>query len=232
MAMNKSKRMIFKGVSLVLAFILTVCPISLCFNTRATEEIVIDILDEYLIDLIVDTLKGWGISFYEGVQEYNQAVREFIFQKLIEYVRDALGIELEAFKTGIEWYTDNFGRRIVNPVGINAFYLFATWLQNELGYTSNDEKQVTSSDATMGDITLYQVPILIGPFTNAVNQDYIEFIQVNSSSPVYMYVTGASTSYYFKFISSSSFSIERYYIYSDNVSELNVPFNSVWSEYI
>lgn len=156
--MSKTKRNIFKGVSLVLAFILAICPISLLIPSNATEEAT-EILVEEIINIIWDTLRAWGVRILHD-NGYDGNVREWIWQKWNEYSEQELHQSFNVWLNGMDFVIDNFGRMAGNTTFLVAINTFAHWLQNELGWSDNTVYTYGDTYEING-LTVYTLPLMV-----------------------------------------------------------------------
>lgn len=137
------KKQLIRTTALTLAVFILFCPLCVCF---AIEGAIVDLVGEEIINILWDTLKGWGIDILEtGYEEITENVHQWLTGQLYEYLSEELHEAFDYWITGMQFYRDQFGRLIGNSKYIEAADQFADHLREAFGITNNSTTYLATS---------------------------------------------------------------------------------------
>lgn len=184
------KKTMIRVSTLILAVIIMLCPLSVCFAVGETISL---ITEEVIIDLILETLKSWGISIYEwGESHINQPVRNWVYGEIRDYLNDPTGAFIDRWVTGVDFIYDNFGNRILNGTGVDIIDAFVRFLIVKYNLTDNESLDVVTPGYTLDDFTAYSLPVTL---RTTQNHEVTQTIYTASTPVVGIYVSRTISGY-------------------------------------
>lgn len=174
------KKTMIRVSALILAVIIMLCPLSVCF---AAEGEIVGLVGSEVINILWNTLKGWGIEILEsGFEEITENVHQWLTGQLYEYLRDELNETFDYWITGMQFFRDQFGRLIGNDEYVKAADDFADHLRLAFGLTNNSTIYLEATHS-IGDLPIYDFPIYcFAHDSNTASRTGEAIVQISSNS--------------------------------------------------
>lgn len=194
------KKTIMRCASAVIALILFLCPLSICFATDPTPaptspaiQQVNDLAKEVIYYYIWIYLRSVGINVeYGDIEEYTGAINDWIETELLEWLDTVPGIgTIDQLLYPWKFFWNPDGYLVGNQSFLDDIRDFTEYLIDIFDLDDNETVQTSTSGYSIDELIVYALPYV---YSNSAGTQGVTVSVISSATDVYYAVNRASSS--------------------------------------